>query len=101
MSLSPQYTNPWRFWFLRLARHCLMMFLGCLINFPILIYLVIPVILWIFADTPYTWPTNDKLMKWVRYGLMVTAWVGSILWLSEFIPWLIKAIRARRNGDTM
>lgn len=101
MSLSQKNTNIWFFWFFRLTKHCLIMFLGCLINFPILIYAVIPFILWIISDTPYTWPTADYLMKWVRYGITVTIWVGSILWLSELLPWLVKAIRSRGKNDCM
>lgn len=97
MSLSSQNINPWRFWSLRLVRHFLMMLLGCVINFPILIYLIIPVILWFFADIPYTWPTTDYLMKWVRYGLVCTLGVGVVVWLSEFLPWIVKVIRSRHS----
>lgn len=72
------------------------MLLGCVIGFPVAIYIAIPTILWLFADTAYAWPTSDYLMKWVRYGLICTVWVASVVWLSEFLPWLIKVIRSRR-----
>lgn len=101
MNLNPRNPSPWKFWCFRLMNYFLKMLLGCAIGFPILIYLLIPAILWIFADIPYTWPTSDQLMKWVRYGFMCTAWVGSVLWLSEFLPWLIRVLRSRRNGDPM
>lgn len=93
--------NSWKFWLGRLLRGYFIMAVSCLISFPIAIYLVIPAILWIFADAPYTLATPDQLMKWVRYGLMATVWVGSVSWLSEFLPWLIRKIRNRRNGDTL
>ena len=51
--------NIWIYWVLRLLLHFSKMLMICIIGFPIAIYLVIPVILWIFADTPYTWPTID------------------------------------------
>ena len=93
--------NIWIYWVLRLLLHFSKMLMICIIGFPIAIYLVIPVILWIFADTPYTWPTNDYLLRWVRYGLACTLWVGCVVWLSEFLPWLIRVIRSRRHNDTM
>ena len=97
MNINALLSNPWVYWPFRFCVNCLKMLLGCLVGFPILIYLAIPSILWIFLDIPYKWPAGNDLMKWVRYGLACTLWVGSVIWLSEFLPWLFKVIRSRGN----
>ncbi len=86
----------WKYWTGRLIILYLMGLITCTVGFPILIYLVIPALVWLFADIPYTWPTPDYLMKWVRYGLWCTVGVGTISWLGEFVPWLLSVIRGRK-----
>lgn len=91
----------WKFWIGRLLRGYFIMALSCVITFPIAMYLVVPFVVSIATGSSYQAPTEADAMKWVRYGVLATIWVGSVGWLSEFIPWLIKAIRARRNGDAI
>ena len=82
-----------RYWLGRLVRGYLIVSISCIIAFPVCIYVIVPFIGWLTADAPYRWPTHDLIMKWVRYGVFATLWIGTIAWLYEFVPWLIKVMR--------
>jgi hypothetical protein len=88
--------SPFKHWLSRLLKLYAMIFLSCVIAFPIALYLIVPFIGWLTANVPYTWPSNETIMKSVRYGITVTIWAGTVSWLSEFLPWLIKVLRSRR-----
>lgn len=87
----------WRYWIRRLIMLYAMIFASCIIVLPIALYLIVPFVGWLTANMPYTWPNHQLIMKSVRYGITVTIWAGTILWLSEFLPWLINVLRNRHE----
>lgn len=100
--MNPEHSSRcWKYWVWRLVIFYLMGLATCVVAFPIVIYIVIPFTVWLTADIPYALPTGDYLMKWVRYGLFCIFWIGTIFWLSEFIPWLIRAIRSRDDNGPL
>jgi hypothetical protein len=85
----------WKYWCGRLIVCYLIMLVGCVLTLPLAGLVIAPFTAWLTADVPYTWPTPEQLIKWVRYGLWCTVWVGTISWLSELIPWLSRMWRGQ------
>lgn len=92
--------HSWQYWGGRLVFFYLAISLSCAILFPVIAYVITPIFLWVFSESPLQLPEQVNFFRWLKYGAFVTVWAGSILWLSEFLPWLIKLLRSRDNSDS-
>lgn len=90
------HDNYWKFWATRLLRGYFVMAVSCLILLPVGMYFVVPFIGWLTANIPYALPSHETIVKSIRYGITVTVWVGTVSWLAEFLPWLIRLIRSKK-----
>jgi len=85
----------WKYWCGRLVVCYSIIAFGCILTLPIAGLVIVPFTAWVTEGVPYSLPTTEQLMKWVYYGLWCTVWVGTISWLGEFVPWLIKMRRGQ------
>lgn len=88
-----------KYWFFRFVYCYAMMFFGGLLALLIGVPTIVPAVKWLFYGTPYELPDADLLIKLWKVLVLCTVWVGTVVWLSEFIPWLIEVRRQQRNSE--
>ena len=71
------------------------LFIGAAVGLAISLYLAAPAFLWVFYGAPYQPLTSG--FGWLRYALNMAIFGGSVLWISEFIPWLWNKHKAHRE----
>ena len=91
-------TAPLKYWVFRLTFNLIVAFIGGGVTSLVAVYFLVPFTLWLTTPVPFELPDSVLLHKTWNFIVCCTFWGGGIIWLSEFLPWLIRVIRSRRDN---